>query len=96
MDRSTRRIAVNFSSQSGARSNKAIPAIPANVAIWATRRQEERERERTERFKRFAAVGAGSRRLDEIANLPVMPLMKQELRGLGIGRSKNWSKSELY
>lgn len=43
------------------------------------KRQEERERERTERFKRFAAVGAGSRRLDEIANLPVMPLMKQEM-----------------
>eukprot|EP00435_Cladocopium_sp_Y103_P031539 s2863_g8.t1 len=38
-----------------------------------------RERERTERFKLNSAVGAGSRRLDEFANLPAMPLMKQEM-----------------
>lgn len=42
-------------------------------------RQQAAQRERTERFKLNSAVGAGSRRLDEIANLPAMPLMKQEM-----------------
>ena len=46
------------------------------------RRTQAAQRARTERFKLNSAVGAGSRRLDEFANLPVMPLMKQEPCGM--------------
>jgi len=58
-------------------------------ATCRARRQQAAQRERTERFKLNSAVGAGSRRLDEIANLPAMPLMKQEQCG---GRSKTGAK----